>query len=292
MARDLAATVIIPTHTHGETLRLSVPTALSQTERDIEILIVGDGVPDVTRAIAADFAAADARVRFFDFPKGPGRGELYRHRVLGDARGEIVCYLYDDDLWMPDHVDVMRQLLGDADFAFASPVYIRPGGGLFAPVVDLTLPLHRMLFTGPRTGFPTAPTCAAHTMALYRRLPFGWRTTPPGQAPDKHMWAQCLGVAGCRVRSTSQTTALIFPDLPRRHWPTAQRLAELREWRSRVGDPSWQRAFRDNVARLREVPSLRDRFRAWGYWWRLRVPVVRRLALAAGRLRRRWRAWK
>ena len=91
------ATVLIPTYNHGSLLRYSVASALRQTVRDLEIFIVGDGVPDATREIVAELQH-DPRVRFFDNPKGPRHGELHRHAALRQASGEIVCYLSDDDL--------------------------------------------------------------------------------------------------------------------------------------------------------------------------------------------------
>jgi glycosyltransferase involved in cell wall biosynthesis len=101
---SVAATVIVPTHDHGPTLRLSVGSALAQTIEDIEVLVIGDGVPDVTREIVGELSRNDERLRFFDHPKGLRHGELYRHEALAQARGEIVCYLSDDDLWFPEHV--------------------------------------------------------------------------------------------------------------------------------------------------------------------------------------------
>ena len=279
---SLTATVLIPTHTHGDTLRYSVPTALRQTVGDIEVFIVGDGVPDVTRVIAAEFVAADSRVRFFDFPKGPSRGELRRHQVLGQARGEIVCYLFDDDLWLPDHVAVMREMLRDNDFAFTRPVVVGPEGELSAFFVDLASPLHRRLFTDSRSATASVPTCAAHTMALYRRLPFGWRTTPRGHAPDKYMWAQCLADPACIAQSTSRPTALLFPDPPRRHWTPSRRLAELQHWSRGLDDPAWQRQFHCDVTQLAKPPDWRLRIVWWCYARMLRVPVARTYLVAIG----------
>src|SRR6185437_15846190 len=96
-----AATVLIPTHDHGRTLLRSVPSALAQTVSELEVFVVGDGVPDETRELMTELAAADNRVRFFDNPKGERHGEAHRHAALQEARGEIVCYLSDDDVWLP-----------------------------------------------------------------------------------------------------------------------------------------------------------------------------------------------
>ena len=68
------ATVLVPTHDHGPTLLYSVRSALAQTVPDIEVFIVGDGVPDVTREVVARLMDEDKRIRFFDNPKGPRHG--------------------------------------------------------------------------------------------------------------------------------------------------------------------------------------------------------------------------
>ena len=67
--RSVKATVLIPTHEHGPLLAYSVRSALAQTVRDLEVLIVGDGVDDATRNAASEMAALDPRVVFFDFPR-------------------------------------------------------------------------------------------------------------------------------------------------------------------------------------------------------------------------------
>jgi glycosyltransferase involved in cell wall biosynthesis len=100
-----AATVLIPTHDHGPTLRYAVQSALAQTVADLEVLVLGDGAPDVTRELMDELTRADPRVRWLDNPKGPRNGELHRHAALQEAQGEIVCYLSDDDLWLPGHVE-------------------------------------------------------------------------------------------------------------------------------------------------------------------------------------------
>src|SRR5215470_11759580 len=74
-----------------------------------EIFILGDGVDDKVRAAVRALQAADSRIRFFDMPKGPRRGELNRDRVLREARSAIVCYACDDDLWLPGHLQSMEE---------------------------------------------------------------------------------------------------------------------------------------------------------------------------------------
>src|SRR5262249_18307632 len=105
------ATVLIPTHDHGPTLLRAARSALAQSVEELELFIVGHGAPDVAREVVAELMAEDRRVRFFDNPKGPRHGEILRHAALAHARGRIVCYLSDDDLWLPDHLATMGRLL-------------------------------------------------------------------------------------------------------------------------------------------------------------------------------------
>jgi len=108
------ATVLIPTYNHAPTLLHSTRSALAQTVREIEVFIVGDGMSPDTAAAADELERADPRVRVFRFPKGPRHGEIHRHAALFEARGAIVCYLSDDDLWLPNHVKVIEELLRHA----------------------------------------------------------------------------------------------------------------------------------------------------------------------------------
>jgi hypothetical protein len=224
----LAATVLIPTHDHGPTLLRSVGSALRQTVEDLEVLVVGDGVPDITREVLDELRASDDRVRFFDNEKGPRHGELHRHAALQEARGEVVCYLADDDLWLPGHVEEMRRLLADADFAHALPFWIDGEGRFHHLRIDLSRPYFRELLLGGENRIPFS--CGAHTLELYRRLPAGWRTTPDETFTDLYMWQQILGEPEVRAVSGTRPTVLHFPSPARSSWSGEQRLAELDAW--------------------------------------------------------------
>lgn len=228
------ATVLVPTHDHGPTIIRAINSILSQTVQDSEVFVIGDGVPDVTRELMAELVQRDRRVRFFDHPKGPRHGEIYRHQALAEARGEIVCYLSDDDLYLPNHIEVMQRLLADYDFANALPLFVQPDDELSSYAVDLSLPFYREKFRAP---IPLS--AAAHTLAMYRRLPYGWRTTPPGLATDRYMWQQFFDLADCRPVSHTRPTYIGFPQPLRSAWSIEQRCQELDRWCERIADPAW-----------------------------------------------------
>jgi glycosyltransferase involved in cell wall biosynthesis len=235
------ATVLIPTHDHGPTLVRALASALEQSVRDIEIFVVGDGVPDMTRTIMAEAVARDRRVRFFDRPKGYRHGETHRHEALADARGRIVCYLADDDLWLPDHVETMDALLSDSDFAHTLPVRVDGDGRVCAAPCDLSIEAYRRLHMGGRNRIPLAT--AGHTLDAYRQLSSGWQPAPPEVYSDLFMWQRFISSPWCRMASGKRATVLHFPSVQRADWPIDRRCSELDRWLARIRDPAWRRDF-------------------------------------------------
>src|SRR6266700_639895 len=203
-----AATVLIPTHEHVETLRHAVASVQLQTLQDFELLIVGAGVADATRVVVAELSAADSRIRFLDFRKGPRMGESHRHQALQRAQGRFVAYLGDDDCWMPNHLEVLDALLADADFGHTLQLGIGAEGQIVVMPADLQNSAFRSRMLNELFNRFDL-TFAGHTMAAYHRLPHGWRTTPP-EFPwtDLYMWRQFLAEPWCRARSAMVPTGI------------------------------------------------------------------------------------
>jgi hypothetical protein len=239
----IAATILVPTHSHGETLRYSVGSALRQTLADFELFIVGDGCDDATRRVAQDLAQSDRRVRFLDLPKGPRKGEAHRHTALNDAQGRIVAYLGDDDLWLPDHLERLELLLRDADFGHTLHAGLDASGAPFFLACDLGNPdVRRSMLTQGINRFDL--TFGGHTLAAYRRLPGGWHTVPvETPAADMHFWQQFLAQPWCRARSLMVPTGLCSQTHLRPHLSVAERAAELSAWTGRMAEPGFSTEF-------------------------------------------------
>lgn len=265
---SVRATVVIPTTgERGPLLELSLPTVLAQSVAELEVFIVGDGVGPGARDTIQRFVREDSRVRFFDFEKGRRRGERRRHHVLAEARGEIVCYLCDRDLMLADHVAVLERALADADFAYTLPIFIPHMSDelVFQHTDDYSDPADRA------TRSCSLPlSFVGHTLAMYRRLPHGWRAAPPGVATDAHMWRQFLAEPSCRVAFCPRPTILYFHRDPHPGLPVPERAQELTIWAERMRAPGWQAAFVEGArdlaiadrARLARSP-LRAALKRW-----------------------------
>jgi len=204
-------------------------------------------VPEETRRLIADITSADERVRFFDCPKGPRHGEIYRHRALQHARGRIVCYLSDDDLYLPHHVQEMIELLRDADFAHAAALEIQPDTSFSSWTIDLALPVYQRELLEGRNRIPLS--AGAHTLAAYRGLNEGWTSAPLTIATDLHMWQKFLRHPGCRFRAGETPTVLVFPAPLRRHWTPEKRSGELEHWLTRTTDAQGVADLNERVLR-------------------------------------------
>lgn len=94
--------VVIPVFNAERYLAESVASALGQSRREIEVLIVDDGSTDGSRQIAQELAA-DPRVRLLSGVNGgPARA---RNLGIRESRGEFVAFLDADDLWLPHKLD-------------------------------------------------------------------------------------------------------------------------------------------------------------------------------------------
>jgi Glycosyl transferase family 2 len=240
-----AVSVLIPTHGgRAATLPFALASVQAQAFDDIEILIVGDGVDDSVRSTVERLQAADSRIRFFDFPKAPRNGESHRDGVLRQARGRIVCYQADDDLWLPGHLQDMQAALEDADFAGAMHVNVEVDGRVRGYFFDMERPEFRDLWVGWQ-AHPYGPWASngfglafgAHRLDAYFRLPEGWSTTPTGLATDQFMWTKFARQPWCRVRALQWPVSLHFPAPDRRDWTDQQRVDELARWTEIIARP-------------------------------------------------------
>ncbi len=98
---------IIPTYNRARDVRIAVATALAQTYRPIELIVVDDGSTDGTaEALRQEFGD---RLRCLAKPNGGVSSA--RNAGLAAARGEYLALLDSDDEWLPTHVEAQVAFL-------------------------------------------------------------------------------------------------------------------------------------------------------------------------------------
>lgn len=92
--------VVVPIYNVQDTLQRCVQSVLSQSFSDWELLLVDDGSPDGSGALADALAREDSRIRVFHKPNG-GLSDA-RNYGIDRARGEYITFLDSDDDLAPD----------------------------------------------------------------------------------------------------------------------------------------------------------------------------------------------
>ena len=89
--------VIVPVYKVEAYLDTCVQSILSQTYRDLELILVDDGSPDRSGAMCDEWAARDSRVRVIHKPNGGVCSA--RNAGLDAAKGDYIAFVDSDD-WL------------------------------------------------------------------------------------------------------------------------------------------------------------------------------------------------
>lgn len=104
--------VVIATKDRPHLLKHALQSLVRQGYANWEALIVNDGGIDVSDVIAQ--VEHGSRFRYIPLAVSGGQVKARNH-ALREARGDIVCFLDDDDLFLEDHLETVVKALGSQD---------------------------------------------------------------------------------------------------------------------------------------------------------------------------------
>jgi glycosyltransferase involved in cell wall biosynthesis len=102
-------TVLIPNFNYGRFLRQAIDSALLQTYRNIEVVVVDDGSTDQSRAIIAEYGD-----RIVPVLKPNGGHASAVNTGFEASNGDIICLLDSDDWFFPDKGDRIAKTFEEA----------------------------------------------------------------------------------------------------------------------------------------------------------------------------------
>lgn len=109
---------IIPTKNRPRLVEQAVQSVLSQSYRNIEIIVIDDSTNNETR----ERMRSRRGIRYLKNEKS--RGASYSRNIgLREARGDVIAFLDDDDLWRPKKIEMQLALL--ETYPIVSCNYIR-----------------------------------------------------------------------------------------------------------------------------------------------------------------------
>ncbi len=135
--------VIVPVYNVEEYVAECLDSALAQTYRDFEILVIDDGSTDGSSAIIERYAAKDARIRII---RQQNRGlSCARNVGVASAKGHYCLFLDSDDVIHPQLLEICHHFLRkhQADLISFNYANIAPHAGLPAKKYNIaTLRYH------------------------------------------------------------------------------------------------------------------------------------------------------
>ncbi|MBE3119755.1 MAG: glycosyltransferase family 2 protein, partial [Candidatus Atribacteria bacterium] len=97
--------VVIPAYNVEVFVARAIQSALDQTEKPADIIVVDDGSTDGTAAVVRSFGGI---VRYCH--QRNGGASAARNRGIREARGAFIALLDADDEWLPSHLAVAAQV--------------------------------------------------------------------------------------------------------------------------------------------------------------------------------------
>jgi glycosyltransferase involved in cell wall biosynthesis len=184
--------IVSPCYNVERFLPFTLRSIVSQTLGDWELVLVDDASTDATASVGMEFAAQDPRIRLIKGEKAGSAAARNRGFPATDPGSEYVIFIDSDDLWEPDTLDVLVNVLR------SRPDYVSAYGlvrsvdmdGEFIP--DDTLLNWMRERRGYRNGElvrlePTEPTTFAEMVVE------SWLVTPGTHLIRRHVYEQVGG---------------------------------------------------------------------------------------------------
>ncbi|WP_105118090.1 glycosyltransferase family 2 protein [Streptococcus suis] len=102
--------ILMSTYNGQQFLAEQIRSIQDQTYTDWTLLVRDDGSSDKTRAVLQDFARQDSRIRLIDVEEQKNLGVIKSfHRLVQYEKADYYFFSDQDDVWLPDKLEVSLQ---------------------------------------------------------------------------------------------------------------------------------------------------------------------------------------
>lgn len=102
-------TIIIPTFNRAKLLGNAINSVLEQAYTDWELIIIDDGSTDNTRQVVQSFINRHNNIQYF-YQENKERS-VARNLGIQQSKGQYLCFLDDDDYFLPNHLQVLQEAI-------------------------------------------------------------------------------------------------------------------------------------------------------------------------------------
>lgn len=119
--------IIIPSYNHAHYIHEAINSALAQTYKNIEIVVIDDGSTDNTKEVVTSYTNT-GKVRYI-YQENRGLAAA-RNSGLRVAKGRYIKFLDSDDFLYPEQIKMQVDQIktNDSIFSISDCIYLRPNG--------------------------------------------------------------------------------------------------------------------------------------------------------------------
>jgi len=174
--------VLLPTYNRPNQLREALNCLLEQSFKDFEVLIINDGGNPCAKQVVDAFNSEN--FRYFYKENGGHRSAL--NYGLKKAVGKYIAYLQDDDLYYPNHLQILLETAEKkgADFVCSGIRWVQGHWDDDKWIVDcdLTSPSANSRVDQLRIGASIADNTVLHRRDIVNKIGLFWEEAPRGGA--------------------------------------------------------------------------------------------------------------
>ena len=119
---DGLVSVVIPMYNSAKYITPTIKSALNQTYKNIEVLVIDDCSKDNSVEVVNSIAQSDLRLHCIPQEKNQGAA-VARNRGIKEAKGQYIAFLDSDDLWAEDKIEKQVALMKAKNAAFVYCAY-------------------------------------------------------------------------------------------------------------------------------------------------------------------------
>jgi len=137
----MLTSVVIATYNGEKFIQQQMDSILAQTISDFEIVVCDDCSTDNTVNIIKDYATQDSRIKIYTNVRNLGFKKNFEH-ILTLCHGDLIAFCDQDDIWGPDHLQVLLENLKNHDCVCGNAQMIDDNGNPMGITMRDFIPAH------------------------------------------------------------------------------------------------------------------------------------------------------
>lgn len=145
--------IAMTTYNGEKYLREQIVSILAQTVQDFELIVCDDCSKDLTKEILKEYQQNDKRIKVFWNDSNIGYKKNFE-KAISKCKGEYIALSDQDDIWMPNHLELLLKTIGTKSLAFGNCIIVDKDGS----ETGMTVKYQESMDTVPTNDFSWAKT--------------------------------------------------------------------------------------------------------------------------------------